>query len=225
MKSSGVLLEFDLQTGRCRLSVRHFARRLTHWVCCACVHIRCLRRSWHDQRGPAILHRVPPVAAGAPDPCDWCRKLPAQPAGTAVCCWAGVCNASRIVTPLPHALWYVRTSAQTPLRAFGVLLVNELPGNTNAAGSAQASRPAHRQQEERPKAKIPPAASAQFVHGTVRSGQQVYAEGKSLVILGGVNEGAEVMADGDIHVYGRLQGRAVAGLSGDRSAKVASGWL
>jgi septum site-determining protein MinC len=105
---------------------------------------------------------------------------------------------------------------QTPLRAFGVLLVNELPHDAKPAKSSQQSKA----QEERAKVKLPSAVSAQFVHGTVRSGQQVYAEGRSLVILGGVNEGAEVMADGDIHVYGRLQGRAVAGLSGDRSAKV-----
>lgn len=109
---------------------------------------------------------------------------------------------------------------QTPLRAFGVLLVNELPHDAKPAASSEKPSSAPRAHEERAKVKLPSAASAQFVHGTVRSGQQVYAEGRSLVILGGVNEGAEVMADGDIHVYGRLQGRAVAGLSGDRSAKV-----
>ena len=51
----------------------------------------------------------------------------------------------------------------------------------------------------------------------VRSGQQVYAAGKSLIVLGAVHSGGEVLADGDVHVYGRLSGRAVAGLSsGDR---------
>jgi septum site-determining protein MinC len=56
--------------------------------------------------------------------------------------------------------------------------------------------------------------------GTVRSGQQLYAEGTSLVIVGSVNAGAELLADGDIHVYGKLAGRAIAGLSGDESARV-----
>jgi uncharacterized protein (DUF342 family) len=46
----------------------------------------------------------------------------------------------------------------------------------------------------------------------VRSGQQLYAEKQSLVIFGSVNEGAEVLADGDIFVFGRLCGRVVAGL-------------
>lgn len=64
------------------------------------------------------------------------------------------------------------------------------------------------------------AASSSFsplptkvVQGSVRTGQQVVAEGASLVILGHVNSGAEVSADGDIHVYGKLTGRALAGLS------------
>lgn len=56
--------------------------------------------------------------------------------------------------------------------------------------------------------------------GSVRSGQQVYAEGTSLVVIGAVSSGGEVMADGDIHVYGTLRGRALAGLSGSKSAKI-----
>ena len=62
--------------------------------------------------------------------------------------------------------------------------------------------------------------SAMVHYGTVRSGQQLFADGRSLVVVGTVNSGAEVMADGDIHVYGRLQGRAMAGMSGCESATV-----
>lgn len=54
----------------------------------------------------------------------------------------------------------------------------------------------------------------------VRSGQQVYAEGADLIILSQVSEGAEVLADGHIHVYGTLRGRALAGIKGDTSARV-----
>jgi len=69
----------------------------------------------------------------------------------------------------------------------------------------------------------PPNANAipSLIHtGTVRSGQQLYAEGTSLIVIGSVNNGAELLADGDIHVYGKLQGRAIAGLSGDLSARI-----
>lgn len=54
----------------------------------------------------------------------------------------------------------------------------------------------------------------------VRSGQQVYAEGGDLIVLAQVSEGAEVLADGNIHVYGALRGRALAGVHGDTSARI-----
>jgi septum site-determining protein MinC len=57
-------------------------------------------------------------------------------------------------------------------------------------------------------------------YGAVRSGQQIYAEGSSLVIVGSVNSGGEVLADGDIHVYGNLKGRAIAGLGGSHDASI-----
>ncbi len=54
----------------------------------------------------------------------------------------------------------------------------------------------------------------------VRSGQQIYARGGDLVIATSVSEGAEVLADGHIHVYGALRGRALAGASGDTEARI-----
>jgi len=54
----------------------------------------------------------------------------------------------------------------------------------------------------------------------VRSGQQIYAEGGDLIVLAQVSEGAEVLADGNIHIYGALRGRALAGVHGDASARI-----
>jgi septum site-determining protein MinC len=54
----------------------------------------------------------------------------------------------------------------------------------------------------------------------VRSGQQIYAAGGDLVVLASVGAGAEVLADGHIHVYGPLRGRAIAGAAGDTSARI-----
>lgn len=54
----------------------------------------------------------------------------------------------------------------------------------------------------------------------VRSGQQIYAEGADLIVLAQVSEGAEVLADGHIHVYGALRGRALAGARGDDTARI-----
>lgn len=64
--------------------------------------------------------------------------------------------------------------------------------------------------------RLPP----KLVRGTVRSGQQVYASCSDLVIVGSVNEGAEVIADGSIQVWGALRGRAIAGAQGDESSWV-----
>ncbi|MBY8966308.1 septum site-determining protein MinC [Algiphilus sp. NNCM1] len=69
-----------------------------------------------------------------------------------------------------------------------------------------------------------PASAAggrsRVVQTPVRSGQQIYAEGGDLVVLGTVSPGAEVIADGHIHIYGALRGRAIAGARGDASARI-----
>jgi septum site-determining protein MinC len=54
----------------------------------------------------------------------------------------------------------------------------------------------------------------------IRSGQQVYAEGSDLIVMAAVSEGAEILADGHIHVYGALRGRALAGVRGDVQARI-----
>jgi septum site-determining protein MinC len=54
----------------------------------------------------------------------------------------------------------------------------------------------------------------------IRSGQQIYAKNSDLVILASVSHGAEVLADGNIHVYGALRGRAIAGVTGDTNAYI-----
>ncbi|TWX49232.1 septum site-determining protein MinC [Colwellia hornerae] len=56
--------------------------------------------------------------------------------------------------------------------------------------------------------------------GQIRSGQQVYAKDQNLVVIGSVSAGAEVIADGNIHVYGSLRGRAIAGAKGHHHAQI-----
>jgi septum site-determining protein MinC len=65
-------------------------------------------------------------------------------------------------------------------------------------------------------------ATTLVVDTPLRSGQRVYARGGDLVVLSVVSFGAEVIADGNIHVYGPLRGRAIAGASGDTSARIFS---
>lgn len=66
------------------------------------------------------------------------------------------------------------------------------------------------------------AAPTMVVERPLRSGQQVYAKGGDLVLLAGMSPGSEVIADGCIHCYGPLRGRALAGARGDTSARIFS---
>ena len=62
--------------------------------------------------------------------------------------------------------------------------------------------------------------SAMLVTEPVRSGQRIYAQGADLIVTATVNPGAEVIADGNIHIYGALRGRAVAGAADDAAARI-----
>jgi septum site-determining protein MinC len=69
---------------------------------------------------------------------------------------------------------------------------------------------------------VVPSASALVIDRPLRSGQQVYARGRDLVLLAMVNPGAEVIADGNIHAWAPLRGRAIAGARGLTEARILS---
>jgi septum site-determining protein MinC len=97
------------------------------------------------------------------------------------------------------------------------------PREAAEAASAPAPVPAAAPQVPSP---APQAATAPVAPGTmiidtpVRAGQRVYARGCDLIITAAVNNGAEVIADGSIHVYAALHGRALAGASGNPEARI-----
>jgi len=62
--------------------------------------------------------------------------------------------------------------------------------------------------------------STKMVTQPIRSGQRIYARDGDLIVLAAVNAGAEVMADGNIHIYAPLRGRALAGVKGDQNARI-----
>lgn len=67
-----------------------------------------------------------------------------------------------------------------------------------------------------------PATTTLVIDKPLRSGQKIYARGADLVVLAMVNMGAEVVADGNIHVYAPLRGKAMAGASGNTQARIFS---
>ena len=94
-----------------------------------------------------------------------------------------------------------RLAAQAAgLHATDEVAPRELPAATPAAAVAAAARPL-------------------VIDRPLRSGQQIYARDTDLIVLGLVSHGAEVIADGHVHVYGALRGRAIAGAKGDATAR------
>ncbi|WP_291917625.1 septum site-determining protein MinC [Limnohabitans sp.] len=66
----------------------------------------------------------------------------------------------------------------------------------------------------------PSPVGAMRIDKPLRSGQQIYAKGRDLIVMGMVNAGAEVIADGHIHIYGTLRGKAIAGARGNGDAQI-----
>ena len=67
---------------------------------------------------------------------------------------------------------------------------------------------------------VAPVRTTKVVTQPVRSGQQIYAKGGDLIVMAAVNPGAEIVADGNIHVYAPMKGRALAGVLGDVNARI-----
>jgi septum site-determining protein MinC len=90
------------------------------------------------------------------------------------------------------------------------------PASGAAAPAARTPAPASAPNE----ASEPAPLGALLIDKPLRSGQQVYARGRDLVVLAMVNAGAEVIADGSIHVYAPLRGKAIAGARGNNQARI-----
>ncbi|NKN31926.1 septum site-determining protein MinC [Marichromatium bheemlicum] len=86
--------------------------------------------------------------------------------------------------------------------------------------STRGPRPAAREQADDPEGATDEPRPSMLVARPVRSGQRHYAACGDLSVVGAVSSGAELMADGNIHVYGPLRGRAMAGVNGDLAARI-----
>ena len=89
-----------------------------------------------------------------------------------------------------------------------------------AREAAVAAPPVIERVVEVPVAPIAAALPPLVLDKPLRSGQQVYAQGRDLIVLALVSHGAEVMADGHIHLYAPLRGRAHAGAAGNADARI-----
>lgn len=140
-------------------------------------------------------------------------------------------EAVRSVGMLPVGLAYGTSATEALAKRMGLPLIAKFRAAYEPATSAPTAPAAPQQQATRaapaaPPEPIlaPPAAGshqgAEHHAGTVRSGQQVYARDCDLIVTGAVANGAEVIADGNIHIYGSLRGRAMAGAQGDEKTRI-----
>ena len=132
---------------------------------------------------------------------------------------------------LPVALAYGTSETERLSEALGLPLLAKFRaqyerGDEEAAPApAPAAAPAPARREV-PAAAAPakpaaPAGAPGLIQSApVRSGQQIYAENRDLTVLTAVGAGAEVIADGSVHIYGPLRGRALAGAQGNPQARI-----
>ena len=150
----------------------------------------------------------------------------ALPATPDVATARALVDALREAGVLPVALAYGSSDNEQLAITLGLPLLAKFRAQYESAPTApSAPVPAPPRAAPEP-AKAAPAARAPsadpgMVHATpVRSGQQVYAEQRDLTVLATVGAGAEVIADGSIHIYGALRGRALAGAQGFEQARL-----
>ena len=137
-------------------------------------------------------------------------------------------EAVRSAGMLPVGLAYGTSETEALAKRMGLPLIAKFRAAYEPSGNAAAEPPAPRA-EPSPAAQREPILSApapgsvlgaQHHNGSVRSGQQIYARDRDLIVTGAIANGAEVIADGNIHVYGGLRGRAMAGAQGDEKARI-----
>ncbi len=129
---------------------------------------------------------------------------------------------------LPVGLSYGTSENEQIAQALGVPVIAKFRASYERAHDAPPEPavratppPPSREAVVEARAPTPAASAIGMLHDKpVRSGQQVYARGRDLILTALVGNGAEVIADGSIHAYGALRGRALAGAQGDESARI-----
>jgi septum site-determining protein MinC len=164
------------------------------------------------REAPALFERAPVVVD--------LSFLSPQPDDDAV---RALLDAVRGAGMLPVGLAYGDDATDELSRRLGLPLIAKFRAQyervERAASNDETAPPVATDANAAPVAPAEPVTALQH-HQPVRTGQQVYAQGCDLVVVGAVANGAEVLADGNIHVYGALRGRAFAGALGDKNARI-----
>ena len=136
--------------------------------------------------------------------------------------FAALVNTLRPYSLLPIAVRGGRAELIAQAQASGLVLASDaIVQRSAAAATPSSASPASSAAAPAAKPAAPVApTSAMVIDKPLRSGQQVYARGRDLIVMAMVNPGAEVIADGHIHVYAPLRGKAMAGARGNVEARI-----
>jgi septum site-determining protein MinC len=141
-------------------------------------------------------------------------------------------EAVRSAGMLPVGLAYGTSETEALAKRMGLPLIAKFRAAYEPVGGGPATvatEPSRQAEPAAPSVQREPILSApapgsmqgaQHHASSVRSGQQIYARDRDLIVIGAVANGAEVIADGNIHIYGGLRGRAMAGAQGDAKARI-----
>ena len=185
------------------------------------VGIRGGDERWADAADVAGLSVFPPEAPPMRRPSEPQNSAGAA-AGAAAAGTAGAGGASSAGAPAAASA-QTAAAAAAPTQAAGRAMGAPVSqgGRANGARAVQTAQAGTAQPAPPGMPQIDQISGAGLIVTTpVRSGQQVYARGGDLIVLAPVSPGAELLADGHIHVYGTLNGRALAGVRGDTHARI-----
>ena len=133
--------------------------------------------------------------------------------------FAALVNTLRPYSLLPIAVRGGRAELVAQAQAAGLVLATDAIVQRSAAATTPSPASNASAPVAKPAAPVAPT-SAMVIDKPLRSGQQVYARGRDLIVMAMVNPGAEVIADGHIHVYAPLRGKAMAGARGNTEARI-----
>lgn len=178
----------------------------------------------HEASTSALETALKEMTAGTPDFFDdEFAVIDVEPISEQKLDWASLVPLFKSFGLNPVAVRNARAEDHADISAIGLSLdvvskprqEIEIPAQAAAVAAPAAAPPAP--------APAPQAAGhmpAMVIDTPVRAGQRIYARGADLIITASVNNGAEVIADGSIHIYAPLRGRALAGAMGNTDARI-----
>jgi len=145
-----------------------------------------------------------------------CGRLPADAASPD---WGWLAQELKSRGLNPFAVQNASPALAASALQAGLLVLNDAAPAVATVEASPQPEPEAEAPAESP-SEIPVRTPTRVIDKPLRSGQRIYAAGGDIVVLAAVNPGAEVIADGSIHVYAPLKGRALAGARGDTSARI-----